>query len=309
MTAHNGSTNITDIYLGSTKISRVYYGSQLVFDSVRVLPTVNTLPASYTEEQVAYCVSNNHQIVEITEDAFYRVIVLGSGGGNGEGSAHYGGSGGKVDKIVWLYKGTKCLLWGASRGQTMSSVYGLTGYPSPTSALGGQGNQGSGESGGRGGGAATNGGWSHTDAGAGGAGAGFLAGIDYRVSALSHQESAWSKAINSTDDWSVGDFSVSNLYVYMLAGGGGGGYGSNNSRGGGSGGGAWGDGGNGWGSGYTTGPGGTWGKGENGAEYTNGAAGAWAILDFSRTQFTWGTGGGTFGAEGYVRLYKIIPSA
>lgn len=307
MTAHNGSNNITDIYFGNTKISRVYYGSQLVFDSIRVLPTVNALPASYTQEQVTYCTSNNHQIVEITEDAFYRVVVAGSSGGNGQGAN--GGVGGKVDKIVWLYKGTKCLLWGASKGNNQSSTVGLTGYPSPTSNLGGQGNQGGGESGGRGGGAATNGGYVHTDGGSGGAGAGFLAGIDYRVSAVSRKESAWSKTINSTDNWSVGNFSVSNLYVYILAGGGGGGAGSNSSRGGGSGGGAWGNGGNGWGSGYTTGPGGTWGKGNNGSEYSAGATGAWAILDFSRTQFTWGTGGGASASNGSVYLYKLIPSA
>ena len=305
MTAHNGSTNITDIYLGSTKISRVYYGSQLVFDSLRVLPTVNSFPTTYTEqEQVAYCVGNNHQIVEITEDAFYRVIVTGSSGGDGQQTL--GGVGGKADKIVWLYKGTKCLLWGASKGNNMSNNAGLTGYPSPTSNLGGQGDQGGGESGSRGGGAATNGGFGHVDAGSGGAGAGFLAGIDYRVSALSHQEPAWSKAINSTDDWSVGDFSVSNLYVYILAGGGGGGCGQNNTRGGGSGGGAWGNGGQGWGSGHTTGPGGSWGQGNGGSEYSAGATGAWAILDFSRTQFVWGTGGGESASNGSVLLNKVI---
>lgn len=263
--------------------------------SVARLPVVKTVPASYTETQVAAANGATNTIYTVPESAFYRVEVMAAGGQSPYKGV--GGRGGKLSYIVYLYKGSKCLLWGAG--------IPTTGYPSPTSNLGGSGARGtSGQSGGGGGGAATSGSATYSY---GGGGAGFLAGTDGIVLYTEHKETPWSSTLNSRQDWSVGGFSVRNLYSYALCGGGGGGCSDEgDGRAGGGGGGAFGNGGTTYGgSGQTTGPGGTWGKGGDSGHYGGGADGAWAILDFSRNQWSCGTGGGSIGANGYCRLYKL----
>ena len=276
------------------------------------LPTTNELPAQYTETEVAAVSGANYTIYTVPEDGFYRVVVAAGGGRTSE--AKNGGNGGLASRIVFLYKDTKCLLWGGATGSNRSTG-GLTGYPTPTDqVLGGTGATGHSEGGG-GGGSPTNRGRnaSHNDGASGGGGAGFIAGINKPIQTKTHKESAWSRTLSSKESWSVAAFSVRYVYCYVLAGGGSGGTGSNdNARTAGGGGGAWGNGGP---TSYSTvvaqtsGPGGSWGVGQTGARYGAGVAGAWAILDFSRDQFTWGQGGGPgTNTSGYARLYQIVPS-
>ena len=275
------------------------------------LPTNIPVPAQYTETEVVSVTGANYAIYEVPANSFYKVTVAAAGGRTSE--ARNGGNGGKTTQIVYLYKGTKCLIWGAATG-TNRKTGGRTGYPVATDqVLGGTGATGHSEGGG-GGGSPTNNGRnaSHNDASSGGGGAGFIAGINKPVEVQTHTESAWSRTLSSEESWSVGSFAVDHVYCYVLAGGGSGGTGSNDdARTAGGGGGAWGNGGP---TSYstavarTTGPGGSWGVGATGARYGAGVKGAWAVLDFSRNQFSWGQGGGPgTNSNGYAILSRIDP--
>lgn len=276
------------------------------------LPTDVEFPSSYTETEVVSISGQNHTTYTVPEDGFYKIEISAAGGRTSEASS--GGAGGKTIQTVFLYKGTKCLIWSAATGSNRSTG-GLTGYPTPTDqVLGGTGATGHSEGGG-GGGAPTNNGRnaSHSDGSSGGGGAGFIAGIDKQVELRTHQESAWSRELSSRESWSVSTFNVRNVYCYILAGGGSGACGKNdNARTAGGGGGAWGNGGP---TSYstavarTTGPGGNWGIGATGAHYGAGVSGAWAILDFSRNQWSWGQGGGAgTNTNGWAKITRIIPT-
>lgn len=300
MSVHVNGKKIVRVYVGNKKIKEIYKGSQLVYKAALPLPTVKTLPSSYTETQVATITGPSSTIYTVPSDGFYRVEVAGSVGG-----AAYKGSegiGGKTSQIVFLYKGTKCLLWGSKNN-------GATGYPAETNALGGRGGYlASGQGGGGGGGAGQPG---NTVYSSGGGGSGFLAGINEEVMSVNHKEGAWSETLNSQRDWSVGSFSVSNLYCYILGGGGGGACsdeGGNRRSGGG--GGAFGNGGDTTDVPGSTGPGGTWGKGGNGGrwEQSPGGSGTWCILDFSRNQWSWGLGGSAKGVLGYCTMWRLNPN-
>ena len=295
------------------------YGCCAVKKDRRIsLPTIEPFPSSYTETQVARVDGANNTIYTVPLDGYYRVQVSGGGGGTAYNNANTSHAGG-TNKIVYLYKGTKCLLWsggGGGAGSVSGSDRGYTGYPSPgTSSLGGTGASGynTDESGGGGGGAASHGEYCVYESGHGGAGSGFLAGLPANVDVpnVTHKETAWDYSISSQRDWSVGSFSVGNLYCYILCGGSGGNCSDNGGhRAGGGGGGAFGSGGD---THYqlsgVAGPGKTWGKGNDGARYSAGADGAWCIMDFSRNQWTWGTGSGaSSGQNGYCILKRIIPS-
>lgn len=287
------------------------YGCCAVKKDRRIaLPTIEPFPSSYTESQVARADGANNTIYTVPLDGYYRVQVSGSGGQTAYGNANLSYAGG-TNQIVYLYKGTKCLLWGASAGNPA-----YTGYPSPgDTSLGGTGATGytGDESGSGGGGAASNGSSAPYNGGAGGAGAGFLAGLPANVSVpyKTHQESTWNYGVDSNRDWSVGGFTVGNLYCYILCGGSGGNCSDNGgSRAGGGGGGAFGSGGNTYNNiSGTAGPGNGWGKGADSARYAKGGDGAWCIMDFSRNLWGWGTGGGVSSSNnGYCILTRIIPS-
>ena len=300
MSVHVNGKKIARVYVGSQKIKQIYKGSQLVFQAELPLPTVKTAPSSYTETQVATVSGPSNTMYTVPSDGFYRVEVQGASGGAAyKGTA---GVGGKTSQIIFLYKGTKCLLWG-------SKVEQATGYPSSTDALGGRGAYyGSGQGGGGGGGAAMTGNVVYSN---GGGGSGFLAGINEEVESKTFTNSAWTTSLNSRRDWSVGSFSVSNLYCYILCGGGGGACSDEGSaRRSGGGGGAFGNGGDTTDVAGSAGPGGTWGKGGDGGrwEQSPGGAGAWCIIDFSRNQLTWGQGGGTRGAVGYCTMWRLNPN-
>ena len=122
--------NIAHVYSGNKKIKYIYKGSQLIYTAALSLPTSKSVPSSYTETQVAAISGASNTIYTVPSDGFYRVIVQGASGGSAyKGTA---GIGGKTSQIVYLYKGTKCLLWGSTTGTA-------TGYPSSTDALGGRG--------------------------------------------------------------------------------------------------------------------------------------------------------------------------
>lgn len=305
MSLHINGQKISKVYVGNQKIKQIFNGSQLVYQARLPLPATKSFPSSYTETWITGAWDANHVIYTVPEDGFYRIVVHGAGGaGAYKGTA---GAGGGVSTIVFLYKGTKCLLWGALSANT-------TGYPAPTSALGGRGarqRSGNGESGGGGGGAAESGDSYYSR---GGGGAGFLAGIDEDVEYVSHYENGWANEVNSHWDWTAGGFSVKNLYCYVLGGGGGGACSDEHSpRYSGAGGGAFGNGGNIPAGGYVgeSGPGGTWGKGGDGGpwESSPGGAGAWCVMDFSRNQWSWGLGGGANPtANGYSEMYRLNPN-
>lgn len=263
--------------------------------SIARLPTLKPVPSSYTETQVAAANGATNTIYTVPETGYYRVEVMAAGGQSPYKGT--GGRGGKTSQIVYLYKDSKCLLWGAG--------IPTTGYPAPTSDLGGIGARGSGrESGGGGGGSAASGTLHYCY---GGGGAGFLAGTDRDVLYVTHKEDPWIFYISSGQDWIAGGYVVKSLYCYVLAGGGGGGSSDEGSdRAGGAGGGAWGNGGDTYGPvDRTSGPGRTWGQGNSAGHYSAGADGAWAVLDFSRNRWTWGIGGGSIATNGYCRLYKL----
>lgn len=273
------------------------------------LPVNITPPSADNRTQVASVTGANNTIYTVPADGWYYVEVMG-GGARNSGDGNGGGIGGLITRTIYLHKGAKCLLWAGNSHNGNTTTGASTGYPSPTDYWGGTGATGHSEGGGGGGGAANNGrNSSHYDGGPGAAGSGFIAGIDKNVQSATLTNSAWTRNFSSNSSFSVGSFSVSHLCVAILAGGGGGACGNNDgARTTGGGGGAYGNGGS---TTYSTvvaatsGPGGSWGVGTNGNRYGSPGSGAWAVLDLSRNEGTWGQGGGTRNANGYCRLYKI----
>lgn len=275
------------------------------------IPVTIEVPTETTDVLVASTSGANHTIYTVPQDGFYKVTVSGGGGGGAykNGKQNYSGT---TTQIVYLFKGTKCLLWSGARGGggETSGTLGATGYPVPTTDWGGSGaDYTSGESGGSGGGAAANGTYGTYQGGHGGGGSGFLAGTNFKITSYSHKEDAWSKTLTSTDPWTVGDFSVLHLYSIILGAGAGGNCSNSGSyRAGGGGGGAFGNGGYSYDWAGVSGPGGSWGQGAQGQRYGSGASGAWAIMDFSRNQFSWGQGGrAALDSDGYCQLYYMQP--
>lgn len=271
---------------------------------------VNLTPPSATNKTLLTSTSGaQNTIYTITSDGWYYVEVMG-GGARNSGDGNAGGIGGLTTRTIYLHKGAKCLLWSGNSHNGNTTTGASTGYPSPSDYWGGTGATGHSEGGGGGGGAANNGrNSSHYDGGPGAAGSGFLAGIDNNTQTATLTNSSWSRNFSSSSSFSVGSFSVSHLCVAILCGGGGGACGNNDDvRTTGGGGGAYG---NGAGTTYSTvvsetsGPGGTWGVGTKGNRYGSPGSGAWAVLDLSRNEATWGQGGGTRNANGYCKLYKI----
>lgn len=294
MPIYYGSTKIDRISFGGTEIDKVYRGDVLVFQHgpKYIFPVIYKEPLE-SEEVVLDSVSGqNYKIGIIPEDGWYRIATRAESG-SGQWSSGRNATGGCVsDAIVYLYKDSKYIIWGAS-GR-------MTGYIAPsgnassplwksnadaTGVLGGCGASGgySGESGGGGGGAGGHGTWRHSDAGYGGGGTGCIVGLEHDGNTL-------------TEEWNHGGFGVKSVEAMVLAGGGGSNPGDNGEpRTGGSGGGAWGNGGTSqYNSAYGVGPGGeSFGKGEsnNGWGYWAGPArGAWAVRDYTKGRFDCGVG-------------------
>ena len=294
MPIYYGSTKIDRVNFGGTEISKMYYGGTLVFQrgAGYVFPYPEDFPGTVSETVLDSVSGQNYKIGIIPEDGWYRIATRAESG-SGQWSSGRNATGGCVsDAIVYLYKGSKYIIWGAS-GR-------MTGYIAPsgnatsplwksnadaTGVLGGCGASGgySGESGGGGGGAGGHGTWRHSDAGYGGGGTGCIVGLEHDGNTL-------------TEEWNHGGFGVKSVEAMVLAGGGGSNAGDNDEpRTGGSGGGAWGNGGTSQYNGaYGVGPGGeTFGKGEsnNGWGYWAGPArGAWAVRDYTKGRFDCGVG-------------------
>lgn len=221
-------------------------------------------------------------ITEVEESGWYRVRVCATSNGS------YSGSPGAIEHNLYLHRGAKYLIWGASGSVTY--------YPNPT------GNSHEGGLLGGGGGttwsAAPGGGGAGGNGGAqgGGAGAGFIAGIN------TYQPT-------TTESWSDGPLSVDTVVAMVLCGGGGCGQAASFISDPGGGGGAWGNGGNSRNSQGGSGPGGaTFGRGGNGQVIgTNyGGHGAWCVRDYSTNTFTSGTGAGTTGlTSGQVTIERV----
>lgn len=302
MPIYHGSTKIDRISFGDTEIDKVYHGDVLVFQhgSKYIFPVVYNEPLE-SEEVVFDSVSGqNYKIGIIPEDGWYRIATRAETGVGGTG----GGSGGCVsDALVFLYKDSKYIIWGAS-GR-------LTGYIQPsgkssaaqgdTSAengvLGGNGGTsrysmlGRAYYGPGGGGAAGHGNYiKPTDFGGGGTGC--IVGLEHDGQTL-------------TEEWSHGGFGVKSVECMVLAGGGG----ACDTKGaGGGGGGAWGNGGSSdvGGSGFGSGPGGnSFGRAESFTVV--GGRGAWAVRDYSNPRFDWGVGvkQGSFCPVGSTYIHKI----
>ena len=208
----NGNVrNIGKVTYGSNVIKQVYYGNQLVYSKFK-FPTSNTVPSSYTATDYLTVSGKHCAVGTISEDGFYKVIVCGSRGHNGEYYS-WGTTGGKTEQIVYLYKGSVIFIW-ASEGGSRAWDYswntggGPTAFPYTlfnldqyANNLGGYGDWGTGEGGGGGGSPLSPGrGATHVDGGGGGGGAGFLAGLPYSSgSTNTFTNSNWSKsvAINS----------------------------------------------------------------------------------------------------------------
>lgn len=315
MPTYIGNKRIEEWYIGNTSMNEVYIGNTCVFRKGIQIPTKKPIPSSYTEVQVARTDGANYTIYTVPEDGFYRVQVSAGAGGTAYGNTNLSYAGG-TNQIVYLYKGTQCLLWsgtGGGNGDTDGSAAGVTGYPAPTNDLGATGpDRQAGESGGAGGGAANHGLYGTYQGGHGGAGSGFLAGLPSTTTVpyITHKESAWDYAVDTNRDWTAGSYSVSNLYCYILCGGSGGNSSDNgDTRSGGAGGGAFGNSGMAYDWQAIHGPGGTWGQGENGVRYGKGGNGAWCIMDFSRNQWNWGYGTGvSSGNNGYCILTRLVPN-
>lgn len=286
----------------------INHGNIAIYKSAlrTVFPTTETLPEEYTEELIVSAPIGGYITHTVGTTGFYRVDIRGGGGQQQGGDKKAGGPGGATSQIIYLYKGQKCLLW-AGATTTTSVAYPGT----QTSEFGGRGASGrtsNEEGGGGGGGPAIAGSGPGYEAGTPGAGSGFLAGFDNKtVAEQSITAGSLTRSINYAKDTTAINFT--SITTYIMAGGGGGGSADNgDSRAGGGGGGALGDGGDSYvpTTPATSGPAGTWGKGANGSRYSAGAAGAWAILDFSRNQTNWGTGGGAQGTNGQCTLYRLV---
>ena len=273
------------------------------------LPVNLTPPSSSNKTLVASTSGANNTIYTVPSDGWYYVELMG-GGSRTSGDGVGGTAGGLTNRTIYLHKGAKCLLWSGNSHNGNTTTGASTGYPSPSDYWGGTGATGHSEGGGGGGGAANNGrNSSHWDGGPGAAGSGFLAGVDRGAQSKTFTNGNWSRNFSSDSSFSVGSFSVSHLYIALLAGGAGGACGKNDDvRTTGGGGGAYG---NGAGTTYSTvvaetaGPGGAWGVGTKGNRYGSPGVGAWAVLDLTTNTCTWGQGGGAAYTHGYCKLYKI----
>lgn len=278
-----GDGVIGKVFYGASEIESIYRGSQFLWGAPYRLPTHKPDPFKYSVQELARTDGAQNVIYTIPENGFYEVEVMAASGGTAyHGSA--GGAGGKIKTLVYLYKGSTCLLW--------SSGVGNNGYPANDFSLGGRGAYGTGgaEYGGGGGSPSCTPG---ADKSKGGGGAGFICGTNHRVQDKTFSNDQWTRTLNSLQGWNVGSYKVDHAYTFLLCGGGGGGTGDEGSpRAGGGGGGAWGNGGTMKSSSGVAGPGGTWGKGGDTKQYSAGGAGGWAILDFTRNVCEAGSGGG-----------------
>lgn len=249
---------------------------------VNMFPTGIGLPGSYTTQTiVSLSGSATYRTGVLSDTGWYRVKIGAADGG----TAINAGKGGYASQIFYAYSGTKYIIWGC-HGAT-------TGYPNPSGnggdsttsatpatsgALGGGGAQGGGRTyvffnpnqtivayGGPGGGSAMgNGGASNSSAApSGGAGSGFICGMDKMGTTLATE----------TESFSDTAFSVDSVIAMVLAGGGG----ANGGSGGGGGGGAWGNGG-------------------DGASWTGQAVGSSTVWSPSTIPGATGPGGTSFGA-------------
>lgn len=287
------------------------------------LPVPFEKPASYTSSLVASVYGASHKIYEVPPEAggWYLVKVAGASGFRGHDQD--GATSGGVNAIVYIFGGSKVLLWAGTTGTGSGSgnfAGGTTGYPSPSGQggtsegtagsagiLGGGGAGGSAfRGGGGGGGAAGNGGTSGYKAGGGGAGSGCIIGV--------LGNAASTIGIHTVQPWAVGTYKVDAVTAMVLGAGGGGGYGDSTARSGGAGGGAWGNGGanNTTGAAGGSGPGGSsFGVGQATSGVTGGNAGygAWCVRDFTTGTMKSGIGGGVTpnwgGVNGYVELYRL----
>lgn len=298
--------------------------SRKLLAAVPEFPIGMTPPNSYTTQTIVdLSNSATYQTGVFSDTGWYRVKIGAADGQNASSAS--GGKGGYASKIFFAYSGTKYIIWGCNGVST--------GYPNPSNKLGGAGGDGRGYSwhvpapinvvriaGGWGGGSATSNGsaasavfyGSHS----GGAGAGFVCGMDETTSGVSTETETFNEA---------GHFSVDTVFTMVLAGGGGGAGADKNAyssgsdtTGGGGGGGAWGDGGTGGSSGShgdgasgTAGPGETSGKGANAGSSTSSSAGAggnggWAIRDYTTNTFSYGSGTNGRPAAQVCILEKLI---
>lgn len=312
MPIYYGSKKIVDIYKGSQEIKEVYYGSTLVYKNGPLydFPTKAPYPEVLADLEIVDSVSGqNYKIGVIQDDGWYRIATRAETGSGQWCSYRGGASGGCIsDAIVWLYAGSKYIIWGANErwtgyispsGNSSSPVW-KSNADTGMGVLGGGGACGnySGESGGGGGGAGGHGTLRHTDAGYGGGGTGCIVGIDHDGPTL-------------TQAWNHGGFSVTSVECMVLAGGGGSPAGDNHEpRTGGAGGGAWGRGGH---ASYNNtcgqGPGGDWGRGEDsgGGYWAGPTRGAWCVRDYSRNRFEYGYGvkSGNSCPIGSTYIYKL----
>lgn len=308
MPIYYGSTKIDRISFGGTEIDKVYRGDVLVFQHgpKYIFPVIYKEPLE-SEEVVLDSVSGrNYKIGIIPEDGWYRIATRAE---SGHGGYPGGASGGCVsDAIVFLYKDSKYIIWGASgrftgyiqpSGKQTSNVWN---GGAEDGVLGGSGGTGgnSGESGSGGGGAGGHGAYYNPESGYGGGGTGCIVGLEHNGQTL-------------TEEWSHGGFEVKSVECMVLAGGGGSGTGDNGEpRTGGAGGGAWGNGGvSAYRYAYGRGPGGeTFGKGESNSGWgwwAGPARGAWCVRDYTNPRFDCGVGvkSGSSCNIGSTFIYKI----
>ena len=303
--------------------------SRKLLPSIYLYPSGMNVPSSFTTQEVVNLSNTaSYQIGTIASTGWYRVKI-----GAADGTGEKAGKGGYATKTFFAYNGSKYLIWGCNGKNT--------GYPTPSGSggsengiLGGGGANGGSRTfqfvnpnaniithGGMGGGSAAGNGATDSYS-SGGAGCGFICGID----ANSMDE------IFTSESFSNSGFSVESVMLMVLAGGGAG-----SSSAGAGGGGAWGNGGHGtgWDDSIAhapilidggTGPGGTtFGMGTDGEAFTmtrtsasgvtpatyqrtggQGGNGAWCIRDFTTSSFTSGTGTNSRPAAQVCILEKLI---
>lgn len=233
------------------------------------------------------------------KSGWYRINVRATNGGVAyKGTPETQRYGGGIQHAFYMYKGSLYLMWGAN---VLTTGYpdksGSGGYISNVGMpgeLGGGGAGGTWGQSGSGGGSASGDGavGSGSSGGYGGAGAGFICGMNLYQPTQSEEWHHNGKRLT---------FNVDNVECMLLCAGGGGSVSDEGShRTSGAGGGAWGDGGNTDGGGSFRsggkGPGGNFGKGGDGVRYGGDTRGGWAIRDFTQNIHISGlglTGGNT----------------
>ena len=296
---------------------------------VEMFPTGLTPPTSYTTQTIVDLSNTaNYSQGTFAESGWYRVKIGAADGQPLEDSASIiPGKGGYASQIFYAFNGTKFLIWGCNgtatgypwpQGNGNSSDYGILGGGGAgawfsTYTTGGHIDPHTGRivgsttivtSGGYGGGSPTgNGGTRQSGESTtyfgteGGAGAGFICGLDITGTTL----------VTETESFSDHTFSVNSVIAMVLAGGGGGCTGHA-----GAGGGAYGNGGttdndyNNRGPG--TGPGDeSFGRGGNTpGSGGHGGDGAWCVRDYSTGTFSFGTGINSRPAAQVCILEKLI---